>query len=163
MKGLTFLACLLAVLVYESLLHPLVAVAGIKPDVALIFTAYFALTYGSLEGLFFGFVSGFFIDLLAPSLLGWGMLLRLGLGLWMGGFKDNLFLESFYSKGVISGLAVIGYEIFYELVKCGFSPSATLYTLTHFSLPSALYSALVSFVWFYFVQRRKRKEISLQP
>ena len=163
MKGITFLVCLLAVLMYESLLHPLVTIAGVKPDLALIFTTYFALTCGSLEALIFGFVSGFFIDLLAPSLLGWGTLLRLGLGFWMGSFKDNLFLESFYSKGIIAGLAVLGYEIFYELVKSAFSLSATVYTLTRFSLPSALYSALVAFVWFYFAQRKKRREISLQP
>ena len=63
MKGLNFLLCLLFVLLYESLLYPLISIAGSRPDMALIFTAFFALSYGSLEGLFFGFLSGFLIDL----------------------------------------------------------------------------------------------------
>lgn len=158
-----FLMSLVAVVVFESLLRPLIAVIGVHPDVGLVLTAYFALTRGAVEGLFFGFVSGFLIDVLNPSLLGWGMLLRLTLGFWLGGFKDNLFLENFYSKGIIAGLAVLAYEIGYQLADTGFSVSGTLYILGRYSLLGALYSTLLAFLLFYFSGKRKprRPEFSL--
>ncbi len=158
-----FLMSLLAVVVFESLLRPLVAVIGIHPDVGLVLTAYFALTRGAVEGLFFGFASGFLIDILNPSLLGWGMLLRLTLGFWLGGFKDNLFLENFYSKGILAGLSVLLYEIAYQLADTGFSVSATLYLLGRYSLLGALYSTLLAFLLFYFSGKRlpRRPEFNL--
>lgn len=151
----TFLSALLAVVVFESLLRPLVGVLGVHPDLALVLTAYFALTRGAVEGLFFGFVSGFLIDILNPTLLGWGMLLRLTLGFWLGGFKDNLFLDNFYSKGIVAGLAVLVYEIGYQLADTGFSISGTLYLLGRYSLLGALYSTLLAFVLFYYAGKSK--------
>lgn len=162
MKGLNFLFCLFFVLLYESLLYPLISIAGARPDMALIFTAFFALSYGSLEGLFFGFLSGFLIDLLTPSLLGWGTLLRLGLGFWMGNFKDNLFLENFFSKGVIAALSVLVFEIFYQLIHTGLSFAGAGYILIRYSLPDAFYSSLVGFALFYLTQKKKRKEAAAE-
>jgi rod shape-determining protein MreD len=153
-----FISGLLAVVLYESLLRPWLAVGGAHPDVGLVLTAYFALTRGSVEGLFFGFVSGLLTDVLHPSLLGWGTLLRLALGYWLGGFKDNLFLENFYSKGIIAGLSVVIYELGYHLADTGFSPSATLYILGRYSLLGAVYSMLLAFVLFYLAGRTRKKE-----
>lgn len=156
MKG--FLFGLLGVVIFESLLRPYIAVGGASPDLGLIITAYFALTRGAVEGLFFGFTSGFLIDVLNPSLMGWGMLLRLALGYWLGGFKDNLFLENFYSKGIIAGLSVVIYEIGYHLADTGFSPVGTLYILGRYSLLAAVYSMILAFALFYFAGKKKKKE-----
>jgi rod shape-determining protein MreD len=153
-----FIFGLLGVILYESLLRPWVGVGGAHPDVGLVLTAYFALTRGSVEGLFFGFVSGLLTDVLHPSLLGWGTLLRLSLGYWLGGFKDNLFLDNFYSKGIIAGLAVVIYELGYHLADTGFSPAATLYILGRYSLLGAVYSMVLAFFLFYFAGRTKKKE-----
>lgn len=158
MKNLNFILCLLGVIVYESLLAPLVSIVGIRFDLALVFTAYFALSRGSLEGMFFGLVSGFFLDILSPTLLGWGMFLRLALGFWMGSFKDNLFLDNFFSKAVICGLAVVVFEIFYQLVKNSFSPGATFYVLYRHSLPGALYTAVAALALFFLTERGKKRE-----
>ncbi len=156
MKAFTF--GLLGVVLYESLLRPWAGVGGAHPDVGLVLTAYFALTRGSVEGLFFGFTSGLLTDVLHPSLLGWGTLLRLSLGYWLGGFKDNLFLENFYSKGIIAALAVVIYELGYHLADTGFSPAATLYILGRYSLLGAVYSMVLAFFLFYFAGRTKKKE-----
>ncbi|MCI0595642.1 MAG: rod shape-determining protein MreD [candidate division Zixibacteria bacterium] len=153
-----FVLGLLGVVLYESLLRPWAALGGAHPDVGLVLTAYFALTRGSVEGLFFGFVSGLLTDVLHPSLLGWGTLLRLTLGYWLGGFKDNLFLENFYSKGIIAGLAVVMYELGYHLADTGFSPAKTLYILGRYSLLGAVYSMVLAFLLFYFAGRTKKKE-----
>jgi len=154
----TFLFGLLGVVLYETLLRPWAAMGGAHPDIGLVLTAYFALTRGAVEGLFFGFVSGLLTDVLHPSLLGWGTLLRLSLGYWLGGFKDNLFLENFYSKGIIAGLAVVIYELGYHLADTGFSPAATLYILGRYSLLGAVYSMVLAFLFFYFAGRTKKKE-----
>ncbi|MCI0330401.1 MAG: rod shape-determining protein MreD [candidate division Zixibacteria bacterium] len=153
-----FLFSLLGVVIFESILRPFFSVAGAGPDLGLIFTAYFALSRGAVEGLFFGFTSGLLVDVLHPSLLGWGMLLRLSLGFWMGGFKDNLFLESFYSRGIVAGLSVLVYELGYHLADTGFSVSGTLYLLGRYSLLAALYSMLLAFLLFYFSGKRKPKQ-----
>ncbi|MGE5693519.1 MAG: rod shape-determining protein MreD [Candidatus Zixiibacteriota bacterium] len=154
----SFLFGLLGVVIFESLLRPYFAIGGACPDLGLILTAYFALTRGAVEGLFFGFVSGFLIDVLHPSLMGWGMLLRLALGYWLGGFKDNLFLENFYSKGIIAALAVLIYELGYHLADTGFSPAGTLYILGRYSLLGTVYSMVLAFVLFFFAGRTKKKE-----
>lgn len=153
-----FIIGLLGVVLYESLFRPWIAVGGAHPDLGLILTAYFALTRGAVEGLFFGFTSGLLIDVLHPSLLGWGTLLRLALGYWLGGFKDNLFLENFYSKGIIAGLAVVIYELGYHLADTGFSPAGTLYILGRYSLLGAVYSMVLAFVLFYVTGRKRKKE-----
>jgi rod shape-determining protein MreD len=161
MKNLNFFLCLAAVVLYEALFAPLVAIAGARFDLALVFTAYFALSRGSLEGMLFGFLSGFLLDVLSPSLMGWGMFLRLGLGFWMASFKDNLFLDNFYSKAVIAGLAALLLEILYQLVKNSFSPSATFYVLYRFSLPAALYTLGAALVLFYLTGRKRSREAPL--
>ncbi len=161
MKNLNFFLCLVGVMVYESLLAPLVSIVGVRFDLALVFTAYFALSRGSLEGMFFGLASGFFLDVLSPSLLGWGMFLRLALGFWMGSFKDNLFLDNFFSKAVICGLSVVVFEIFYQLVKNSFSFGAAFYVWYRHSLPGALYTAVAALALFYLTERKRKREAPL--
>ncbi len=158
-----FVFSLVGVVIFESLLRPFISIFGTAPDLGLILTAYFALTRGAVEGLFFGFVSGLLIDVLHPSFLGWGMLLRLSLGFWMGGFKDNLFLESFYSRGIVVGLAVLIYELGYHLADSGFSVPGTLYLLGRYSLLATLYSMLLAFLLFYFSGKRKPKQPEFSP
>lgn len=156
----SFILSLVAVVIFESLFRPIFSVAGAFPDVGLILTAYFALRRGAVEGLFFGFVSGFLTDLLNPPLLGWGMLLRLSLGFWMGGFKDNLFLETFYSRGIVAGLSVVVYELAYRLADTGFSLSGTFYLWGRYSLLGALYSMVLAFLLFYIDGKQKKKEVA---
>jgi rod shape-determining protein MreD len=161
MKNFSFILCLFGVIVYESLLAPLVSIVGVRFDLGFVFTAWFALSRGSLEGMFFGLASGFFLDILSPSLLGWGMFLRLSLGFWMGSFKDNLFLDNFFSKAVICGLAVIVFEVFYQLVKTSFSPGAAFYVLYRHSLPGALYTAVAALLLFLLTECKRKREAPL--
>jgi len=146
-------AVILFILVFfQSLLSDLVTIGGIKLDLGIILLVYVALTRGPGYGLMFGFAIGFLLDVFTPSTLGWGALVKCLIGFTLGSFKDNLYLESLYSKGAVMFLALVTNDLLYYLFVTGVT-ATTFGTLIRASLPAAVYTSVVGMLVFWVMNR----------
>jgi rod shape-determining protein MreD len=151
-KILSAAIILLMLVVFQSLLSDLVTIGGIRLDLAVVILVYVALTRGPAYGMTFGFAIGLLLDVFTPSTLGWGALVKCLIGFTVGSFKDNLYLESLYSKGAVMFLALIANDLLYYLFVTGLT-ATTGDMLLRASLPSAVYTSAVGMLIFLAMNR----------
>lgn len=155
-KLLTGFLVLFSLVIFRSLLSGVMTIAGIKLDLAIIILVYLALRYGRSCGMVFGFLIGFLYDVFTPDTLGLGALVKCLIGFTLGSFKDNLYLESLYSKGAVVFLTLLLNDLFYYTATTGLSDS-TLEVLTRYSLPSAVYTSVIGMLIFLLAARIHQK------
>jgi rod shape-determining protein MreD len=152
-KILYAILLLLILIIFQSFFSEVVAIRGIRLDLAVLILVYIALTKGPVQGVIFGFLIGILLDVFAPQRLGLGAVIKSLIGFTVGNFKDNLFLESSYSKGAIVFLSVALNDIFYHLFSEGLT-LFTFHTILYYSLPSALYTCAAGLVLFALLEKR---------
>ena len=136
-------ALLLFVLIFfQSLISQAVTIWGVKFDLAIVILVYVALTQGPTYGVIFGFLIGILLDIHTPQTLGWGALVKCLIGFAIGSFKDNLYLESLYSKGGVIFFALIFNDLIYYTFARGIN-SATFRILAQYTLISAFYTSIL--------------------
>ncbi|KPL05370.1 MAG: hypothetical protein AMJ73_01060 [candidate division Zixibacteria bacterium SM1_73] len=144
---------LFILIVFQCFLSEVVTIKGIRLDLAVLILVYIALTKGPAQGAIFGFLIGVLLDIFTPQKLGLGALIKSVIGFGVGNFKDNLYLESLYSKGAIVFLSVIINDLLYHLLSEGM----TLFTfniILYYSLPSALYTCAVGVLLFVVLEKK---------
>jgi rod shape-determining protein MreD len=146
-KVVTGAVVLFILILFQSLLSDVVTIAGIKFDLAIVIIVYVALTRGADYGLVFGFLIGLLLDVFTPQTLGIGALVKCLIGFTLGSFKDNLYLESLYSKGGLIFVALILNDFLYYVFTSGVNVS-TFRILSHYSLLSAFYTSMVGMLIF---------------
>lgn len=162
-KVVNIILLLLIIVIYQSLFSDLLTIHHINLDLPLLILVFVGLTQGPASGALFGFLVGLLLDLHTPALLGLGALIKTFLGYLVGSFKDNLFLESNYSKGGIIFLSLCLNDFFYYLFSSGFDFSYTIFIFINYSLLSALYTALVGLILLWYFQVRKIRIINGLP
>lgn len=146
-KILSGVVILFILIFFQSLLSGVVTIMGVKFDLAIVMLVYIALTRGPTYGMIFGFLIGLLLDVFTPQTLGWGALVKCLIGFTVGNFKDNLYLESLYSKGGVIFFALILNDFLYYIFASGVNPS-TFRILSHHSVPSAFYTSMVGMLVF---------------
>jgi rod shape-determining protein MreD len=144
---------LFILIIFQSFFSEVVAIKGIRLDLAILILVYIGLTRGPTQGAVFGFMIGILLDVFAPERLGLGALVKSLIGFTVGNFKDNLFLESLYSKGVIVFLSVVLNDVLYHLFSEGIT-LFTLHTIFYHSLPSALYTCGAGMILFIVLEKK---------
>jgi rod shape-determining protein MreD len=132
----------------------------ISLDLPLLILVYVGLTRGPASGAIFGFLIGFLLDLYNPSFLGLGAFIKTCLGYLVGSFKDNLYLESNLSKGVVIFFSLLLNDLTYYFFSSGLNLSHVFFVFLNYSLLSGLYTALVGLIFLRFLQIRRAKEIT---
>ena len=160
-KVLSGILVLFSLVLFQSLLSGVVTIAGIKPDLAIIILVYLALTRGRSYGMVFGFLIGFLSDVFTPGTLGLGALVKCLIGFTLGSFKDNLYLESLYSKGAVVFLTLILNDSLYYTITTGLSDS-TFRVLSRYSLPSALYTSVIGMLIFLLAARIHQERLDAE-
>jgi rod shape-determining protein MreD len=143
---------LLVLILFQSLLSEVVTIRGAKLDLAIILLVFIALTRGPKYGVIFGFFIGLLLDVYTPQTLGWGALVKCLIGFVVGNFKDNLYLESLYSKGGLIFFTLAFNDLLYYIFATGINTS-TFRILVNYSLPSAFYTSVVGMLLFFMVSR----------
>lgn len=146
-KILSGAVILFILILFQSLLSDLVTIMGFKFDLAIVILVYIALTRGPSYGVIFGFLIGLLLDVLNPQAMGWGALVKCLIGFAVGSFKDNLYLESVYSRGGLIFFALMFNDFLYYIFVTG-PNAATLRILSNYSSVSALYTAAVGMLLF---------------
>lgn len=139
---LSFLLVVAAFLL-QTVVVPHVRIFGVQPDLVLVVVVCFALAEGQLFGATFGFVGGFFEDLLMAQYMGFNMLTKTIVGSLVGLLKGYgrpegtvLPVASVFVATIISQvtLAVLAFLFGETLVFKA--------TLNWLMFPAALYNAL---------------------
>jgi rod shape-determining protein MreD len=140
-------------LILQTSFVPVIAIAGVKPDLLLIALFFFSVKYGVMPGIFVGFVLGLGQDLYSPSLLGQNALVKTVTGAFIGLFNERMMRSDPLIKTVLLLLAFLIHDsIFFiiQIVKLG-GPLSTLFLgLLTKCLPRALYSiavAVLFYIW----------------
>lgn len=129
-------------------------IAGIKPNLFVIFILFVGLFAGKKIGIFLGFILGIFLDLLIGRTVGMSGVLLALIG-FLGEYFDKNFSKE--SRFTIM-LMVIGSTVLYEitsylfyLVRLGipFEP----YSFLKILLIEALYNAIIVIIIYPFLQR----------
>ena len=137
----------LALILYQTFVSDATSILGIKFDLSIVILVYIALSRGPVSGAVFGFILGLLADIFTPQTLGLGALVKCLVGFSVGSFKDSLYLDSWYSKGIMIFFVLIINDLLYYLLTRGLN-AATFETLINYSLLSAVYTSGVGMIIF---------------
>ncbi|MDD4202009.1 MAG: rod shape-determining protein MreD [Candidatus Omnitrophica bacterium] len=114
---------------FELLFKQRFSIAGVFPDLMMIFVVFFGLFYGPKQGLQTGLFAGFIIDLLGEHFLGINIFYYMSAGVVCGFLGDKIYKESPFTQ-IIS--------VFFLTML-----------ISKMNIPHCLYTALISpFVFF---------------
>ncbi|MCL2864300.1 MAG: rod shape-determining protein MreD [Lachnospiraceae bacterium] len=85
-------ALVLAVVLIQTTVLNLIAIANIRPNLIIILTASFGFMRGSKEGMFVGFGAGLLLDILFGNIIGFYALIYLVFG-FLNGLFQQIYLD----------------------------------------------------------------------
>ncbi len=124
----TLLFLTVAVLLQSTVLGS-IAIASVRPDLALIILVFVSLRRGSMVGQVSGFFSGILEDFMSVSPLGFHPLMRAVIGYLYGLFSGAVFVDPFLMPMVLTVIATLLKGVLSGLVSTvfGLSSSGFLY------------------------------------
>jgi rod shape-determining protein MreD len=158
-KALRAVLIFAVALVLQSTLVRLLAVEGIEPDLILLALFFIALMEGSYAATIAGFCVGLVQDLYAPQTLGLNALSKSLIGFALGFCQRGVFVEGLISRSLILFAAVLLHDLIYFIVALWPDIGAGFSRIFFVGLPTALYTAILGYVIFYFMHRKEQ----LQP
>jgi rod shape-determining protein MreD len=148
-----------AVLLVQVTVIPLLAIAGVIPDLVLITLVYYSISRDQFYGTVLGSSYGIFLDLITGSLLGSSMLSKTIAGFTAGYFstetKKEINLSTYIFSLIVFICALIDSIVFSFFSAFDVQTNIFKLLFEQALLPS-LYTALVS-VLFIFSPFRRRK------
>jgi rod shape-determining protein MreD len=153
-----FLLCF----VLQTTVVPLIAVAGIIPDLLMTALFFLALRHGQMAAVGAGFFLGLGQDLFsAPSILGQNALSKTVAGFFAGFFNERMMRVDFVFQIVLLFVTFLVNDAIYYLVQAVKTDGGgVVHNLTAFSVPRALYSmvfALLPYIKQHFFPTRFRR------
>ena len=146
-------------LILQGTLIRLLAVEGIEPDIILLGLFFIALMEGSYSATIAGFCVGLVQDLYAPQTLGLNALCKSLIGFALGFCRRGVFVEGLLPRSLILFAAVLLHDLIYFSVSLWPDIGSGLSRVVFVGLPTALYTAILGYVIFYFIHRKEQ----LQP
>ena len=147
------------VLLVQITVIPLIAIAGVIPDLVLITLVYYSISRDQFYGTVLGASYGFFIDLITGSLLGSSMLSKTIAGFTAGYFSTETKKEiniSTYIFSLIVFICALIDSVIFSFFSAFDVQTNIIKLLFEQALLSSLYTAMVS-ILFIFSPFRRRK------
>ncbi len=125
---LTLLILCISVLLQSTILGR-IAIASVRPDIALIVMVFVSLRRGSMVGQVSGFAAGILEDFMSVSPLGFHPLMRAVIGYTYGKFSGTVFVDPFLMPMVLTAVATLLKGLLSGLVSTlfGITSSGFLY------------------------------------
>lgn len=125
---LTMLFLGVAILLQSTVLGS-VAIANVRPDIALIILVFVSVRRGSMVGQLSGFAAGIFEDFMSVSPLGFHPLMRAVIGYIYGRFSGTVFVDPFLMPMILTAVATLLKGVLSGLISSvfGMSSSGFLY------------------------------------
>lgn len=116
---------LVATLILQATVVPMMAIDGVRPDILLIIVVSSALLLGKDQGIGIGFFAGLFQDLASGNIFGLNVLSKMVTGYLAGSMERNVFKENVLlpvmavilatlinSLIMMCTLFILGYEVY---------------------------------------------------
>jgi rod shape-determining protein MreD len=115
----------------------------VTPDLILIMVISYGLLRGSDEGFIFGFLAGFFVDLLSGGIIGIGALSKMAAGFVAGLLEKTIFKDNLLIPLIAAFFGTLVFESFSVLMYMAFNSNYQFFhTLIFTILPLAFYNAI---------------------
>ena len=149
MKLVWYSLILLFFVPVQSVLMTSISLNGIQPDLGLILLYFVGLVYGEVDGILFGLVIGFLMDLFSGGPLGPNLVSKTLLG-WVSVMvcKTLLNVNAFFTLGSVFCLSLLNGLISFLFVLLITGGWGFLASVRWVILPEALYDALLATVLF---------------
>ena len=127
-----------------------IEIAGVQPDLILLFVLFFANAEGPFRSQVSGVIAGVTEDLMSLSPLGFHLLLRATLALLFGQSRNKIFLDPLVMPVVIVALGTLTKGVVALIVGGIFNlPSVTGYLLSTSFLIEIAYNTLLAPVFYF--------------
>jgi rod shape-determining protein MreD len=138
------LILVLAFVIQSTILH-YIEIFGIKPNLIVMVTIYFALMQGSVEGAVVGLLGGILLDILVGRVFGLYSLIGMYTGIFAGHFNKRFFKENYLVALLFTFIFSFLYElIFYLLNYFIWGETRIIYVLQNIIIPEALYNCILA-------------------
>jgi rod shape-determining protein MreD len=129
----------------------------VKPDLVLIIVVSLGLLRGPDQGLFFGILAGFFMDLLSGNIIGVQALSKMALGFCSGLMEKNIFKDNVLIPAVTVFAATLIFESFNIILYIAFNAQYNFFgTLVSAIIPIAFYNALFTPLIYHLILKMER-------
>jgi rod shape-determining protein MreD len=138
----------------QSLLMASISLNGVQPDLGVILLYFIGLVYGEMDGILFGLIIGFLMDLFSGGPLGANLVSKTLLG-WASGMigRTLLNVNAFFTLGSVFGLSLLNgilSFLFVFLIAGGWGFWASVRWVI---VPEAFYDAVLATVLFLLASR----------
>lgn len=145
---------ILAVAIQATWLH---LPGQVTPDLVLIMVVSLGLLRGPDQGLFYGILAGFFMDLLSGNIIGIQTLSKMALGFSSGFMEKNIFKDNVLIPAVTVFAATIVFETFNIIMYIAFNAHYNFFgTFLSTILPLAIYNALFTPLIYHLILKMER-------
>lgn len=133
--------------VCQTTIFPHFTLAGISPNILLIFVVSFAFMQGKKEGMLLGFFCGLLIDIFFNSVIGINAALYMYIG-YLAGYFNAIY----YSEIIILPIILItGFDLLYNLVIYIFcfllrNKLSLVFYIRKLFIPEAVYTMLIGII-----------------
>jgi rod shape-determining protein MreD len=148
MRIFLLVVLMLAFVVLQVSVSPLISFVGFSPNFILIFIFFVAFTYGQKYGIWFGFLSGFLCDIFDYTHFGLNMILFLIVGFIIGTLKVKFYRDNVFIEVIIFSITLFCYGIIYMLLLWQFEFGVFLFNIIRYIIPHVLYSSIVALLLF---------------
>lgn len=155
MKLAFYILALAALILLQGIGLENLAVAGVKPDLALIAVYFIGLLGGEVRGTLVGMILGYLMDLLSGGV--WAIqLLAKGIVGFVSGIlgKTLVNVTTAFTVGIVILCSMAQGILFLLASLPGFGPHSISFSLTHIILPQAIYDGVLAGAVFWIIMRK---------
>ncbi len=148
---------MIAALILQQTVVRIISIGDVRPDILLICLVAISLRYGSVVGLFCGFLIGLVQDVYAVETLGVNALAKCLVGYGVGLLDERVLKIMPATKVFFLAGAFFIHDFIYDFAA-GYKPAYMAYLFLNYSLPSGIYTLLFGALFFYFLIPRSKNE-----
>jgi rod shape-determining protein MreD len=153
MKTILIITLLIVFVSLQISLAPIISIKDITPQLIFIFVFFASFTLGQTSGIWVGFFSGFLCDIFDVTHFGLNMGLLLIAGFVIGTMKPKFYRDNLLVDILFFAVALFLYETIYLILLWQFSLGTFLLNILRYSIPSVLYTTIISLFVFTLLKR----------
>ena len=147
MKVLRNILLIAITMLLQSSLFGRLDIYNVRPDLALLVMLFIVNTTGPVENIWYGFLIGLLQDVYTPEYLGFNSLTMSIIGFLSGFVREQFTVEKGAVRLLAAFIACLVHDALYLMMYTHFDFSTMLNLYLHLSLPGALYTSVLFFVF----------------
>lgn len=161
-RHLLWLFIVVGTALLQTMWPDFLTVRGVAPDLVLLLVVYFGLVDGEERAMLTGVVGGMYQDVASGAVLGHHVLCLVIVGYTIGRVSTRLMTDHPAIRTLLVLFAGAAHGALYTAVSYVQRPDiATVYTIAVIVIPTAFYTALLTPVVYFVLERLFRKPDSL--